>query len=675
MRRSSALTADLPAARRNAAASVRPIASGLKLNEAHVAAIDESHERCAALRVSRIELPDFSPLGRPDLAVARDRNRRLLDHAAPVMGMLYDQIVDSQSMVVLTDAAGIIIHSVGDDEFLARASKVALQPGADWSEIAKGTNAVGTTLIRETPTLVHADEHYLHANQFLTCSAVPILDPRGNMLGVLDVSGDQRGYHQHTMALVKMSARMIENHWLTDDHRNVLRLHLHSRGEFIGTLMEGILAISVDGRVVGANRGAIEQLGMSGVGLRAHSLQSLFGISVSTLVDRFRAPLGTPMSVHLADGRAFHLHAQFEWRVWSAIAGVGATYPAPAPGAIAGAAVAAAPAPQVASPARETSLDSLRTGDAQMNLVLDKLQRVVNSDVPILILGESGTGKELVARALHADSVRAKRPFVALNCASMAGELLQVELFGHDDETPGAARRKGSVGRMVQASGGTLFLNEIGALPDALQARLLRVLVERQITPGGSTQSVGVSVHIICGAQRNLREAMDQGRFRPDLYYRLNGLAVKLPPLRERTDLLSLTRKILEREGGGVRRVLAADVEALLLGYTWPGNVRQLFNVLRTACVMAGGERTITRYHLGDDVLDEVKEHAVAAAAAAALAAASTGAAASEVEGPLHTLELDAIRRAVAAAGGNISAASKQLGISRNKIYRRLRWS
>ena len=131
---------------------------------------------------------------------------------------------------------------------------VALQPGVNWSEQAKGTNAVGTALIEESPTLVHADEHYMHANHFLTCSAAPILDPRGNILGVLDVTGDHRSYHQHTMALVKMSARMIENHWLTDDYRNVMRLHFHSRVEFIGTLMEGILAVSADGKLVGANR-------------------------------------------------------------------------------------------------------------------------------------------------------------------------------------------------------------------------------------------------------------------------------------------------------------------------------------------------------------------------------------------------------------------------------------
>ena len=137
-----------------------------------------------------------------------------------------------------------------------------------WSEANKGTNAVGTALITEVPTLVHADEHFFHANHFLTCSAAPILDPRGNILGVLDVSGDHRSYHQHTMALVKMSARMIENQWLNDDLRNVMRLHFHSRPEFIGTLMEGIVAVGRDGRFLGANRSALDQLGLSGAGLR-----------------------------------------------------------------------------------------------------------------------------------------------------------------------------------------------------------------------------------------------------------------------------------------------------------------------------------------------------------------------------------------------------------------------
>lgn len=154
----------------------RPIASALNLDAGHVGKIEQSHERCVALGLSRIERPDYSPLGRSDLAVARERNQRLSGHAAPIMEMLYEQIVNSESMVVLTDVTGTVIHAIGDDEFLNRASKVALQPGANWSEQAKGTNAIGTALVEETPTLVHADEHFMHANHFLTCSAAPILD-------------------------------------------------------------------------------------------------------------------------------------------------------------------------------------------------------------------------------------------------------------------------------------------------------------------------------------------------------------------------------------------------------------------------------------------------------------------------------------------------------------------
>lgn len=297
----------------------RPISAGLELGREHLQAIDQSHLRCEALGVSRIESPDLTLLERGSLATIRDRHRRLLDQAGPVMEMLCEQIKQSHSMVVLTDDTGTIIRSIGDDDFVERASKIALRAGANWSEAAKGTNAVGTALVRETPTLVHADEHYLHANHFLTCSAAPILDPRGNLLGVLDVSGDHRSYHPHTMALVKMSARMIENRWLADDYRDVMQLHFHSRAALIGTLLEGILAVRPDGRIVGANRGAIEQLGRSGAALRMHTLSSLFGTTVGALVDRFRSPRATPAPVFESSGGPFHVVAHFDGPAWASL--------------------------------------------------------------------------------------------------------------------------------------------------------------------------------------------------------------------------------------------------------------------------------------------------------------------------------------------------------------------
>ena len=671
----------------------------------HAESIHQSHLRCAALGLSRIESPDWAPLGRSDLSVVRERNVRLYAHAAPIMEMLHEQIINTQSLVVLTDAQGTVIHSLGDDDFLARAQKVALAPGANWSESSKGTNAVGTALMNETPTLVHGGEHFMHANHFLTCSAAPILDPRGNILGVLDVSGDQRTYHQHTMGLVKMSARMIENHWLTDDFRNGLRLHFHSRSEFIGTLMEGILAIGLDGRILGANRSALDQLEMSGAALRMHSLTSLLGTSVNAVVDLFRSPLATPMMLSLPNNRQFHVVARFNWPVWHSL-GTPADNDVPAPVTPATHSLDATAAhradtattstlgPADAAP-KVSGLRFLQTGDPQMETVIGKIRRVLDRDIPILILGETGTGKELLARAIHQDSSRAKHPFVAVNCASIPETLIEAELFGYEEGAFTGARRKGSMGKILQANGGSLFLDEIGDMPTALQARLLRVLQERQVTPLGSTKSVSVDVNIVCATHRNLREMIARQQFREDLYYRLNGLVVRLPALRERTDLMTIVRKILRTECPQRKLDLSPEVTELFERYPWPGNVRQLANVLRTAVVMAAHDPEVTRDHLSDDFLDDVLPGTAALSASPAGAAPNAArpsedafasparaghpdAPARAAEAPasqtLEALELDTIRRAVDAAGGNISLASKQLGISRNTIYRKLRW-
>ena len=213
-----------------------------------------------------------------------------------------------------------------------------------------------------------------------------------------------------------------------------------------------------------------------------------------------------------------------------------------------------APGPSVAfsahasATADTTGLRQLQTGDAQMDTLVGKIRRVLNRDIPILILGETGTGKELLARAIHQDSERSRQPFVAVNCASIPDTLIEAELFGYEEGAFTGARRKGSVGKIVQASGGTLFLDEIGDMPVSLQAHLLRVLQERHVTPLGSTKSVAVDVAIICATHRNLRDMIAAQQFREDLYYRLNGLAVRLPALRERTDLMALVQRILDRQ-------------------------------------------------------------------------------------------------------------------------------
>ncbi len=624
----------------------RPIAAALDLPTDHVHAIVESHERCLSLGLTRFDEPDLSALARADLTLARERNQRLHAHAAPVMEMLFEQIVQTQSMVVLCDATGTIIHSVGDDDFLSRARKVALAPGVNWSEQAKGTNAIGTALVAEAPTLVHADEHFMQANHFLTCSAAPILDPRGNVLGVLDVTGDRHSYHQHTMALVRMSARMIENHWLSDDYRDVLRLHFHGRAEFIGTLMEGILAITPDGRIVGANRSALDQLALSGAALRRHTLPTLLGTSVGALVEHFRSPLATPLIARTVGDRPLYMVARFDWP-----AGFGAVPAA--------AAVAAVALPPPAAPAETAGLAALSCGDAQMDAVAAKVRRVIDHDLPILIVGETGTGKERLARAIHAESRRAQRRFIVVNCASMP-------------DLPGQA---GLLEQIAQADGGTLFLDDIGEMPAALQAQLLRVLPQRRDLAAGHHPARSSNMAVICASHQDLRASIAARAFREDLYYRLNGLALRLPPLRERSDLLALARRIVEREARPRAMVLSPEVASLLAHCPWPGNVRQLSNVLRAACALAASEQVLRREHLPDDLLDEWRAYERSQAATPAPQVVAPAASPAAVPPrSLDDIELDAIRRAVDAAQGNISEAAKRLGISRNTIYRKLRW-
>jgi transcriptional regulator with PAS, ATPase and Fis domain len=405
--------------------------------------------------------------------------------------------------------------------------------------------------------------------------------------------------------------------------------------------------------------------------------------------------MALPLPAVLPGGQAVHVKAVFNWPTWHALGSAtieegAAAEPAAAAsgGFFAAAAGERSPALVGQGGPGLTGLRYLQTGDAQMDAVVTKVRRVLNRDISIMVLGETGTGKELLARALHHDSERSRQPFVAVNCASIPESLIESELFGYEDGAFTGARRKGSPGRIVQADGGTLFLDEIGDMPLPLQARLLRVLQERQVTPLGSAKSIPVDVAVVCATHRNLREMIAQGGFREDLYYRLNGLVVRLPALRDRSDIATIVRKILRAETQGRNLALDDDVQRLLLGYRWPGNVRQLATVLRTAVVMAGSEPVLTREHLSDDFIEDAEASLASHRAPAPVAEAPTPqaraaeaepvaaapAAAPSPATTLEALELQTIRRALEECGGNISEASKRLGISRNTIYRRLRW-
>jgi transcriptional regulator of acetoin/glycerol metabolism len=483
------------------------------------------------------------------------------------------------------------------------------------------------------------------------------------------VTGDCRSHHQHTMALARMSAQMIENHLFASTFTQALRIHFHSRVEFIGTLMEGIAAFRADGTFLSANRSAQFQLGLPLAALRMQTLSSLFNESSATLINRCASgalPQET-LSICLHNGVTVFAHVDFRH---ASLVTSGSLELTAVPASDASLAQGGRPEPKL------SSLRYLDTGDARMSSLIGRLRKVIGKDIPILVDGETGTGKDVLALAIHRDSPRAQGPFVALNCGSIPETLIEAELFGFAEGAFTGAAKRGSTGKIFQADGGTLFLDEIGDMPFALQSRLLRTLQARTVTPLGSSKEVPVDFALICATHRNLREMVASGAFREDLYYRINGMLVTLPPLCERTDLPLVVDKILRAERFAGRRLsVAPEVLALFARHPWPGNFRQLTNVLRTAAAMLDDSETVVSLaHLPQDFIDETDD---LVGPAACVDPAIIPPVIDALRGEPGDVRLDEVTSSTIAAAlahhrGNISAAARALGVSRSTLYRKI---
>ena len=594
-----------------------------------------------------------------ELREAMACNHSLLTHSRPIMEYLFDQVRHSHSVVVLADRAGMLMHTLGSPGFIDKAERVALTCGASWHESHRGTNAIGTALAEGTAVEVHGGEHFLERNSFLTCAASPILSATGELLGILDISGDHRNGHAHTLGLVSTAARMIENRLLVASCKRNVRLHLHREPEGIGSVAEGIVAVSADGWIVGANRVALTQLGLHMGDVGATPLAQVLDVRLDDLLSHHHRRPQQPQALRLRGGALLYAQVQLDAAAWPAARWVRGTPGAPA-----------------ANESADDALARLDTGDARWRAAADKARRVVGKPIAVLIQGESGVGKEVFARALHASGPRRAGPFVAINCAAIPEHLIESELFGHVAGAFTGARKEGSLGRLREAHGGTLFLDEIGDMPLPLQTRLLRVLQDRSVTPVGAGHAVPVDFCLISATHCQLLQAAEQGRFRHDLYYRLNGLTVQLPALRERTDFAALTAQLLAdlaTEQGLPHPVqVAPDLLQRLAAHPWPGNLRQYASVLRTACAMlAEGEDTLGWEHLGDDIVQALQTAAPPLSARLpGLTTARPVPAAAVLS--LQELSSAAIDQALQSARGNVSQAARQLGISRQTLYRKL---
>ena len=467
----------------------------------------------------------LDPLTSTEMRQVLSRSEDLLALARPVMDYVYEQIQDSHSMVILANPQSTLLHTLGDAPFLNKAERVALRSGAIWTEEARGTNAIGTALVEAAPLRVEGAEHFLEANGFLTCAASPIFSAQGQLLGVLDISGDQRQAQAHTLGLVTTAARMIENRWLLNQHQRDWRLHFHTQAAGVGTAGEGMLALSPDGTVLGGNRAAMQALKIAAADWGHLPWSDISPLSLSQLLAQGQHPSDTVHALPLHSGRTMYarlvlpnkellprgrraIEPVFNQKTFTVNTPPDASPDAP---------------PYALSSVSPDALAQLDTGDERWRLAAERARRTLGKGIALLVQGESGVGKELFARALHDSSERRGRAFVAINCAAIPEHLIEAELFGYESGAFTGARRDGQIGRLREAHGGTLLLDEIGDMPLVLQTRLLRVLQERSITPLGGGKAQPLDFQLICATHHHLRDAVAQGRFRADLFYRADS--------------------------------------------------------------------------------------------------------------------------------------------------------
>ena len=583
--------------------------------------------------------PGAAIITEPELHRLRQRHLAFLRAADPVMQEAREFLASTNSMTVLTDAAGTILQTAGDGRAVDFGYAVKLQRGGQWSEAAIGTNAMGTALVDAAPVQIHAAEHFCSEVQKWTCAAAPVRHPvTGEVLGVVDISGPASTFNPQSLAHAVSMAHQIEallDRGIKAEHDCVLRYFLDKRALWLN---EEIVAFGRGGALIYSTEKALRQIGRRNPDvLGGNGLAVLKDIAPALWSSRLATLLpGASIEVVTQDGQevggVLVLHDVRRTRA--------------APGALA------------VEGTERLHFDAILGESHAIREAREKALRMAQSGTPVLLEGETGVGKELFARAIHG-AREPSGPFVPVNCGGLPRDLVASEIFGYEKGAFTGADAAGRPGKVEAADGGLLCLDEIGEMPLELQSYLLRVLEDGVVYRVGSHEGRRVNLRLVSMTNRDLADEMAAGRFRKDLYYRIATLRLHIPPLRERGDdivilLEHFAQAAAQRAGREAPRLTAAALDALR-AYHWPGNVRELRNVVETLVVLSPGGP------IGPEELPaEVRGPRTSQVAPSA---GSTD---------LRSVEQATIAAAVRACGGNLSNAAKYLGIARSTLYVRM---
>lgn len=613
--------------------------------------IGHSWYRCAGADVDYRRDQAPPPLHGDAFERIRQSCLELIDASAPVMASARQFLNETGTVMALADPAGLILSVEGDRALRGATENIHFVPGASWSELSCGTNAIGTAIETGVAVQIHSNEHFCAGIKQWSCSAAVIRDPcDGTIIGAVDVSGLRRSYSRHSMALVVATAARIEGRLGQIEMDIRYRLLERALDRLSASVSDDVVILDRHGRAIRANgdvTAILSRLGLPG-------REAATGLAALNLDWR----RGSARPQRLPPG------VREDWLIPVHEAGerLGAVLVIPSR---AGRSVAPRradmAAPALAPPiARTGPFGAVIGQDPALLAAVERAGRVAVSAAPVLLLGESGVGKEVFARSLHLASRAARGPFVALNCGGLSRDLLTSELFGYAEGSFTGARRGGMSGKIEAADGGTLFLDEIGEMPLDLQPLFLRVLEEREVCRIGEAQARKVDFRLIAATNRDLRREVDEGRFRLDLFYRVSVVGIPIPALRERrSDIAELAdhfvTQLAARHGLPARPIAPAAMERLMR-HDWPGNIRELRNVVEAMLLTATGpELTV------EDLPAEI---------------AGPGPDLSLPAGALTTIEQverEAILAAIRVCRGNLTAVARRLGLAKSTVYAKMK--
>ncbi len=515
----------------------------------------------------------------------------LLSDSSPTIDRVRRIARDVNYVVMIGNSDGVVVSSFADSSMSQELALEGLATGSMWQEEMVGTNGIGTALVARQAITVCGPAHFNETFKSFTCSAAPIFAPDGSVLAVFDISGravtDSADYNfaqYFTREAAAQISMMLFRKW----HKNDCIIALTNEADPMPMSAQALVATDEEGRILGATQDALSHLGVPDLSsLSGQGIKDLWHVSFGDL-----RPLSThSVRMNMADGKGAFVTAFMPKKK------AAGTASGRSPQAVAD------KRPRLVSQIRP--LDKVAGADPSMTQSIKLCRKIIDKDIPLLILGETGVGKDTLARAIHAESQRSEKPYVAVNCAAIPSTLLASELFGYAPGTFTGGVKGGRPGKIVASHGGTLFLDEIGDMPFELQAHLLRILEERTVTPLGSADAVPVDIKIICATHRNLTDLIANGSFRKDLYYRIRGAQIVVPCLRDREDLAELVQLIVaDEEGAADRQVTFSEaVLDIFRRYPWPGNIRELRNVIRFILSLHS-DRVITVEHLPEQLLD-----------------------------------------------------------------------